>query len=128
MTFPRMFRVKQRFEGPTLHDIPAAVRETIASLHLQDRVKPGQTVAITAGSRGIANIDRITRAVVDELKALGLKPFIVPTMGSHGEATAEGQKRDPRALRDHRGRHGLPHQVQHGGGADRRGEGHAGLL
>jgi hypothetical protein len=48
-------------------------------------------VAITAGSRGIANIDRITQAVVGELKALGLQPFIVPTMGSHGEATAEGQ-------------------------------------
>jgi hypothetical protein len=93
MTFPRMFRVKQRFEGPTLHDIPAAVRDTMRSLRLQDRVKPGQTVAITAGSRGIANIDRITRAVVDELKTLGLKPFIVPTMGSHGEATGEGQRK-----------------------------------
>jgi len=88
-----MFRVKQRFEGPTLHNIPSAVRETIASLHLADKVKPGQTVAITAGSRGITNIDRITRAVVDELKALGLQPFIVPTMGSHGEATAEGQRK-----------------------------------
>jgi len=93
MNFPRMYRVKQRFEGPTLHNIPAAVRETIASLHLGDKVKAGQTVAVTAGSRGIANIDRITRAVVDELKALGLKPFIVPTMGSHGEATAEGQRK-----------------------------------
>jgi hypothetical protein len=93
MSFPKMFRVKQRFEGPTLHNIPAAVRETIARLHLADKAKAGQTVAITAGSRGIANIDRITRTVVDELKALGLKPFIVPTMGSHGEATAEGQRK-----------------------------------
>lgn len=93
MNFPRMFRVKQRFEGPMLHNIPTAVRETIAGLHLTDKVKPGETVAITAGSRGIANIDRITRAVVDELKALGLKPFVVPTMGSHGEATAEGQRK-----------------------------------
>jgi hypothetical protein len=88
-----MFRVKQRFEGPTLHDVSGAVRETMAGLHLADRVKPGQTVAVTAGSRGIANIDRITRTVVDELKALGLKPFIVPAMGSHGEATAEGQRK-----------------------------------
>jgi len=93
MTFPRMFRVKQRFEGPTVHDIPGAVRETMRTLNLKDRVKPGQTVAITAGSRGIANIATITRTVADELKALGLKPFIVPTMGSHGEATAQGQKR-----------------------------------
>jgi len=93
MGFPRMFRVKQRFEGPTLQDIPGAVRDTMGSLNLKARVKPGQTVAITAGSRGIANIAKITRAVVDELKALGLKPFIVPTMGSHGEATGEGQRR-----------------------------------
>ncbi len=93
MVFPRMFRVKQRFEGPMLHDIPAAIRETMRGLHLQDKVKPGESVAVTAGSRGIANIDRITRAVVDELKALGLSPFIVPTMGSHGGATAEGQRK-----------------------------------
>lgn len=93
MNLPRMYRVKQRFEGPALHDIPGAVRDTMRSLHLADRVKPGQSVAITAGSRGIANIDRITRTVVDELKALGLEPFIVPTMGSHGEATAEGQRK-----------------------------------
>lgn len=93
MGLPRMFRVKQRFEGPAVHDIAAAVRDTMGSLNLKTRVKPGQTVAITAGSRGIANIARITRAVVDELKALGLKPFIVPTMGSHGEATGEGQRR-----------------------------------
>ncbi len=93
MSFPRMFRIKQQLEGPTLPDIPKAVRESIHSLHLENRVKPGQTVGITSGSRGVANIDRITRAVVDELKALGLQPFIAPTMGSHGEATAEGQKR-----------------------------------
>jgi hypothetical protein len=91
MVFPRILRVKQQLEGPTLRDIPGAVRESIQALHLPDRVKPGQTVAITSGSRGVANIDRITRAVVDEMKALGLKPFIVPTMGSHGEAKAEGQ-------------------------------------
>ncbi len=93
MTFPRICRIKQRFEGPTLRDIPGAVRETMRTLHLQDKVKPGQTVAVTAGSRGIANIDRITRTVVDEIKALGLAPFIVPTMGSHGGATAEGQRK-----------------------------------
>ncbi len=91
MILPRMFRLKQRLEGPTLQDVPAAVRDTIRSLRLQDRVKPRETVAITSGSRGIANIDRITRAVVDELKSLGLTPFIVPAMGSHGGAAAEGR-------------------------------------
>lgn len=91
MVLPRMCRLKQRLEGPTLSDIPAAVRESIRQLGLEERVKPRATVAITSGSRGIANIDRITRAVVDEVQSLGLTPFIVPAMGSHGGATAEGQ-------------------------------------
>lgn len=91
MQFPRMLRIKQRLEGPVLQDVATSVRESIRGLGLQGKVKPGQTVALTAGSRGVANIAKITRAVVDELKAMGLKPFIVPTMGSHGEATAEGQ-------------------------------------
>src|SRR5512136_576700 len=93
MVLPRVLRLKQRLEGPTLRDIPAAVRESIRSLRLQDRVTRRETVAITSGSRGIANIDRITRAVVDEVKSLGLTPFIVPAMGSHGGATAEGQSK-----------------------------------
>jgi len=92
MAFPKMFRMKQELEGPRVGDIPAAVHDTMRSLGVQEKVKPGQTVAITAGSRGIAHIDGITRAVVDELKAWGLQPFIVPAMGSHGGATAEGQR------------------------------------
>lgn len=91
MVLPRTFRLKQRLEGPALGDVPGAVRESIRSLRLQERVRPQETVAVTSGSRGIANIGRITRTVVDELKSLGLTPFIVPAMGSHGGATAEGQ-------------------------------------
>ena len=67
MTFPKMLRVKQELEGPMLSDIPGAVRETMRSLRLQDRVKPGQTVALTSGSRGVANIDRITKAKIEAL-------------------------------------------------------------
>jgi hypothetical protein len=93
MIFPSVFRVKQQLEGPALRDPYGVVRDSIRSLHLHERIKPGQTLAITAGSRGVANIDRITRAVADESKALGLNPFIVPSMGSHGGATAEGQKK-----------------------------------
>jgi len=91
MAYPRMLRIRQRLEGPALQDIPGAVHDTMRSLNLQGKVKPGQSVAITSGSRGVANIAAITKAVVNELKGLGLKPFIVPTMGSHGGATAEGQ-------------------------------------
>jgi len=91
MKFPSMARIKQTMEGPTLADVPWAAGEAIRTLDLRGRVRAGQTVAVTAGSRGIANLDRIIRAVVDELKTLGLQPFIVPAMGSHGGATAEGQ-------------------------------------
>ena len=88
--FPRMIRVKQTFDGPVVRDVPAAVRAALGRLALP--VKPGQSVALTAGSRGVVNIDVIVRATVDHLRALGAHPFIIPAMGSHGGGTAEGQR------------------------------------
>ena len=90
--YPQMFRVRQKFDAPRLDDILAAVRSELAGLNLQRKVKPGQTVAITAGSRGIANIHLIIKAAVQYFQSLGAKPFIVPAMGSHGGGTAEGQR------------------------------------
>jgi hypothetical protein len=87
-----MYRVRQNFDVTQLDDIPAAVESTLARLDLKSAVKPGETVAITAGSRGIANIAVIIKAAVDHFKALGAVPFIVPAMGSHGGGTAEGQR------------------------------------
>jgi len=92
MSFPRMLRVRQTSQGTALNDVASVVREKISKLGLRNRVKPGQTIAITAGSRGITNINLIMRAVVDECKSIGLAPFIVPAMGSHGGATADGQR------------------------------------
>ena len=66
-------------------------RSELAKINLRDVIAPGDIVAITGGSRGIANIAIILAEVVNELKKIGAKPFIVPTMGSHGGATAEGQ-------------------------------------
>jgi len=91
--YPQIFRVRQTFERPRVNDIPAEVASQLASLGLPDRVQPGQSVAITAGSRGIANIHVIIKAVVDHFQGIGAKPFIVPAMGSHGGATAEGQRK-----------------------------------
>src|SRR4051812_42909054 len=93
MRLPAIVRVRQHLDRPKLDDIPAAVRATLAHLELERRIKPGHTVALTAGSRGIANIPAVLRAVADHLKALGAKPFLVPTMGSHGGGTAEGQRK-----------------------------------
>jgi hypothetical protein len=90
--YPQLFRVRQTFERPVAPDIPGEVERQLAGLQLQERVQPGERVAITAGSRGIANIQFITRAIVEHVKSLGGQPFIVPAMGSHGGGTAEGQR------------------------------------
>lgn len=89
--FPRMARVRQHFFAPELDDIPGAVRAELEHLNLSGRIRKGGSVAVTAGSRGIANIALILRTVVDHLKSLGAEPFLVPAMGSHGGATVEGQ-------------------------------------
>jgi hypothetical protein len=91
--YPRMVRIRQQFARPQVADIPAAVASALGSLDLSRRIKPGQTVALTAGSRGIANIPLILRSTAAFLKKLGAKPFLIPTMGSHGGGTAEGQRR-----------------------------------
>lgn len=89
--FPKFFRVRQKFARPHVSDLKAAVDSALHQALIAHRILPGQTVAITAGSRGVANIATITRHCVDYCKSLGAHPFIVPAMGSHGNATAEGQ-------------------------------------
>ena len=92
--YPHIFRVRQSFNSPVLPvaQIPATVAAELARLKLNAVVKPGQTVAITAGSRGIANIALVIKAAVEHFLSIGAKPFIVPAMGSHGGGTAEGQR------------------------------------
>jgi hypothetical protein len=90
---PEVFRVRQTFPAPRVDDISGEVRAQLERLALGPRVRPGQSVAITAGSRGIANIHLVLRAIVEHLKGLGLAPLVVPAMGSHGGGTAEGQRR-----------------------------------
>src|ERR671930_195374 len=89
MALPRMVRVRQTFSRPRVADIPRTVGERLAAANLP--VKRGDTVAVGAGSRGIANIDVIVGAAVRYLKDLGARPFVFPAMGSHGGGTAEGQ-------------------------------------
>lgn len=91
MEYPRMFRLKQHFDAPTLDDVYGSVRAEIQKLNPSSKIRSGQTVAVAAGSRGIANIDVIVKATVDELKAIAAEPYIVPAMGSHGGGTSEGQ-------------------------------------
>lgn len=91
---PKMFRARQTFPREVIspEEIPGVVNRELGQEPFASLVKPGMQIAITAGSRGIRNVDIITRAVVDFVKSRGADPFIVPAMGSHGGATAPGQK------------------------------------
>lgn len=90
---PKMFHAKQIFPRSiiTPKEIPGVVFAELSKEKCADQIKPGMNIAITAGSRGIANVDIITKAIVDFVKSQNANPFIVPAMGSHGGATAEGQ-------------------------------------
>ena len=92
MGFPKVVPVRQRFRSTRVADIPDRVAREVGRLDLSGRLKPGDSVAITAGSRGVANIAAITRSLAEELKKREARPFIVPAMGSHGGGTAEGQR------------------------------------
>ncbi len=91
---PKMFHAVQKFDRThiDLRDIAETVERELSRPEISVKIVPGMSVAVAVGSRGIRNIDRIVRAVVDGIKSRGAVPFIVPAMGSHGGATAEGQK------------------------------------
>ncbi|CAA9536169.1 MAG: Iron-sulfur cluster-binding protein [uncultured Rubrobacteraceae bacterium] len=91
MEFPKVVKIRQTFPRPRVEDVEGAVRDQLRREEISSAVRPGMSVAVTAGSRGIARIDEILRAVIEGLKEMGAEPFIVPAMGSHGGATAEGQ-------------------------------------
>lgn len=92
MMFPKLYSVKQIFDDSCEPDPAGAVRREIEGAGLAGRYLPGQSVAVAVGSRGIQGIKGMVGTVISSLKAMGLNPFIVPAMGSHGGATAEGQK------------------------------------
>jgi hypothetical protein len=84
----RLAKVRQAFPRPLLGDVEGELRATIPA---RLALRPGARVAVAVGSRGIAKLDRIVRATVASIRELGGEPFVVPAMGSHGGATAEGQ-------------------------------------
>ena len=81
---PKMVKIKQRFAGDHLADIPTEVGRQMGKPDVKNRIKAGQRIAVGCGSRGIANIDIVVKRVIEELIAAGAKPFIFPCMGSHG--------------------------------------------
>ncbi len=88
---PRMARIRQKFPGDKIADPAAQLRRVTLESGYLERIKPGQTVAVALGSRGIANCVPMYRELISLIKERGAQPFIFPAMGSHGGATAEGQ-------------------------------------
>lgn len=91
--FPRMIEVRQSYPPSARIDFPSLVARQFAQAGIVERIRPGVTIAVGVGSRGIANLEEIVKATIAVLKGAGARPFIVPAMGSHGGATPEGQKR-----------------------------------
>lgn len=88
---PKMIRVKQKFDAAQLNNVIDVLNEQLYQPNIKQLIKPGMSIAVAVGSRGIDRICEITAAVVKMIKKQGGQPFIVPSMGSHGGATAAGQ-------------------------------------
>jgi hypothetical protein len=88
---PRVFKMRQKIASPKLADVEKEMNALLDRFGLAGKVKAGERIALTAGSRGIRDKAKVLKVIAGRLKALGAKPFIVPCMGSHGGATAEGQ-------------------------------------
>lgn len=93
LPLPRMVPVRQKFPDRNITDIRSEIEGLFRHDGKMKRIRAQDRIAVAVGSRGIHAIDRITRTVIDEIRRLGATPFIVPSMGSHGGATAEGQKK-----------------------------------
>lgn len=88
---PAVARIRQHFPATSLDNPAVALREAMNACPAIETLKPGMRIALTVGSRGLCELPLLVRTIVEELKARGAMPFIVPAMGSHGGATAEGQ-------------------------------------
>jgi len=86
----RLVKIRQRLERNELENPRATLGGQLA--RLESLIRPGAHIALGVGSRGIYNLPVIVREVADFIKGRGAQPFIVPAMGSHGGATAEGQR------------------------------------
>jgi hypothetical protein len=89
MPVVQLTKIRQRFDHARLDDPRGALRSQLPALDAL--IRPGAHIAIATGSRGIDNLAVVVREVSDYVRTRGAQPFVVPAMGSHGGATAEGQ-------------------------------------
>ncbi len=92
MNYPLFHRVKQSFNVTSIKNVEQVVRNNFATFRPETKILPGQRVAVGVGSRGTHDLRVIVATVVECLRAMQLEPYIIPAMGSHGGATAEGQE------------------------------------
>jgi len=88
---PRLVKIKQTFPSPKVGDVVNALRKELTKPGILDQIKPGMRIAVAVGSRGMAEIQTLVRTTIAAIRDRGGRPFIVPAMGSHGGATADGQ-------------------------------------
>src|ERR1700690_2215913 len=88
---PKMIEVERRYSRSPTWDFPSVLSQQFREEEILGRLKPSSRVAVAVGSRGIANLREIVSGVIGILREAGMKPFVVPAMGSHGGATPEGQ-------------------------------------
>lgn len=88
---PDVVRVEQRFPRPVLADVAGELRERLRASGVLRGLEPGQRVALGVGSRGVSDLPLLVRTLVEEVGRASARPFVVPSMGSHGGATAAGQ-------------------------------------
>jgi len=88
------FRILERTKPslPELTDLPQQIASGLGALALPAERLRNKRIAVAVGSRGIASIKVLVKALCDWLKRQGALPFVFPAMGSHGGATAEGQQ------------------------------------
>ena len=91
MKLPELYLVKNNIPAPRVGDVKAEILSGLAALGLAEKIRPGDSVAITAGSRGVTDMVLAIKTAVSFFKGLGAKPFVAPSMGSHGGATDQGQ-------------------------------------
>lgn len=89
---PQVASVKQTFANEQIDNLSEELRNHLDQEALKEQIKPGMEIAVAVGSRGLDRLVELTKETIAFLQSLGAKPFIVPSMGSHGGATAEGQK------------------------------------
>ncbi|MBA7520340.1 hypothetical protein ES705_12436 [subsurface metagenome] len=88
----KLIKVYQKYDNKKINDIAEVISNEFKRIQLDQKIIPGMTIGITVGSRGIDNLQLIIKSIVSEVKKRKGIPFIVTAMGSHGGATAEGQK------------------------------------